>query len=382
MDKVNPFKPGMGRMPPHLAGRDAEQSMFALNLEAMYKEGVGNTVVMYGPRGMGKTVLLNWLKAESDKRGITAKIAAPSTGMKSVDDLAQWILPPDWLPSSTSVGVEGLLHLKWDNPSASKRAGLVEHLIDACQQQPHALLLDEAHRYPPDACADLLNVCQQVSVAAPFFAVLAGTPGLEPFLREVGATFVERVEKIGVGPLDKDAAAGAISVPLQEDGISIQEEALAHVVQDAQRYPFFLQLWGTALWAHAMDRQAKELAQADVDAVTIGIQEKRVDFYESRYEALMDNTELLIAANGVADAFKSVQSLDRSEIGRTIADSLGSILPDQPSRAAKARELSKELNRIDFIWRPPNSTKMVPGIPSFMTYVQTRFTEQSRLNSH
>ena len=52
---------------------------------------------------------------------------------------------------------------------------------------------------------------------------LAGTPGLRTFLMPVGVTFAERSQKPGIGRLDERGAAEAISVPLQRDGISIEE---------------------------------------------------------------------------------------------------------------------------------------------------------------
>lgn len=57
-----PFKPGFGGMPPHLAGRQEEQDLFRGLLTDMENgEPLASDVVLYGPRGNGKTVLLRWL---------------------------------------------------------------------------------------------------------------------------------------------------------------------------------------------------------------------------------------------------------------------------------------------------------------------------------
>ena len=54
--KTNPFKPGAGHSPPHLAGREHEQAQFVKLLE----QGViTQNIVLTGLRGVGKTVLMD-----------------------------------------------------------------------------------------------------------------------------------------------------------------------------------------------------------------------------------------------------------------------------------------------------------------------------------
>ena len=92
----------------------------------------------------------------------------------------------------------------------------------------------------------LLNASQAVSSEAPFLLVMAGTPGLQPHLDTMSATFRSRAEKLGIGRLDEAAAGLALVRPLAEQvpAIMFDEGALAHVVEENQRYPCFLQLWG------------------------------------------------------------------------------------------------------------------------------------------
>ena len=61
----NPFKPGRGATPPYLAGRENEQNRLREILADMADgDSPAADIVMYGPRGMGKTVLLNWFANE------------------------------------------------------------------------------------------------------------------------------------------------------------------------------------------------------------------------------------------------------------------------------------------------------------------------------
>ena len=78
MDPVrNPYQPGAGRRPPELAGRDAELAAFGILLQR-YELGVGERGrVVYGLRGVGKTVLLNEFQAMAEeRRWVTAKVEA------------------------------------------------------------------------------------------------------------------------------------------------------------------------------------------------------------------------------------------------------------------------------------------------------------------
>ena len=54
---LNPFRPGAGRPPPYLAGRAEEQRQLAAEVADMQAAGVGNTVIMHGPLGMGRLAL-------------------------------------------------------------------------------------------------------------------------------------------------------------------------------------------------------------------------------------------------------------------------------------------------------------------------------------
>jgi Cdc6-like AAA superfamily ATPase len=62
----NPYKPGAGHMPPHLAGREREYEEFGQLLE---QDEILNNVVLTGLRGVGKTVLLETFKPRAVEKG-------------------------------------------------------------------------------------------------------------------------------------------------------------------------------------------------------------------------------------------------------------------------------------------------------------------------
>ncbi|MGI9322955.1 MAG: AAA family ATPase [Pseudomonadales bacterium] len=381
MDRINPFTPGPGLMPPYLAGREEQQTVFSEALQVMKGRGTGNIVVMYGPRGMGKTVLLEWLGEQCEQKGIVPLLATPATELETVADMSQLLLPSSWLPDEVSARLGKTLTAKWTSPATKKQGDFTTHLIEACKQEPRVLLLDEAHTLKPELCKKLLNMSQVAARKAPFLLILAGTPGLEPFLRTVSATFVERAKKVGVGFLGESEAGQAIHIPLENEGIKIANDVLADVVKDAQCYPFFLQLWGEAIWKTAMADQLTELNREQVQQAAENVQKQRRSFYQSRYRALSQDKELLKAAVAVGKAFEGKGQLFDSAITAAIESGLsgGSVSANESSD--KALALNEELNRIDYIWYPPDSKWVVPGIPSFMNYVGERFLEESAASS-
>ena len=90
------FQPGAGRMPPHLAGRQAEQSVLWQFADALRAgEGPPSDVVMIGPRGNGKTVLTRWFEQEwrAGANPLDAVWPTPNQ-MPTLDVLATELAPP------------------------------------------------------------------------------------------------------------------------------------------------------------------------------------------------------------------------------------------------------------------------------------------------
>ena len=63
------FKPGSGVVPPYLAGRKREQEFFRDCVSALKKRvPIGQDMIVYGPRGNGKTTLLSYLQKQTLKK--------------------------------------------------------------------------------------------------------------------------------------------------------------------------------------------------------------------------------------------------------------------------------------------------------------------------
>ncbi|MDR3775018.1 MAG: ATP-binding protein, partial [Terracidiphilus sp.] len=70
--RINPFTPGAGSPPPELAGRAAllEQAVIALDRTRNGLEA--KSILLVGPRGVGKTVVLNLIHMLAREAGFYA----------------------------------------------------------------------------------------------------------------------------------------------------------------------------------------------------------------------------------------------------------------------------------------------------------------------
>lgn len=185
-----PFVPGRGKVPPYLAGRASHQRISRDFLNKI-QTGIASDsdLILYGPRGTGKTAMLAWLAAEARQRDIdVVSLASVSitTTQELVDHLSR---PSKWIDRIGSVSWRGL---QW-----KARDGTAENLAEVLGRRLHkaplALLIDEAHTLEPKVGRTILSTVQRLAgKGLPLVTVLAGTPGLPDQLQKMEATFWER----------------------------------------------------------------------------------------------------------------------------------------------------------------------------------------------
>ena len=365
----NPFAPGSGQLPPYLGGREEQQC--ALRRMLSYVKAGRTTprdVVLIGPRGNGKTVLLRWFETiiGVESPDVDVVWLTPST-IRDLNALASELAPPHryrrLLPAQLSVSV-GVGKLGWN--IANEPRSLEQLLVARCQARPLVVLLDEAHTLTKDVGQPLLNASQRVRAAAPFLLVLSGTPGLWTHLYTMDASFWDRCQSIGVGRLAQDASADVLAKPLAPD-IVFEAAELQRVIDASQRYPFFLQLLGEAVWDEAARTGSTTVDAPIVDRALGLFKHNRDTFYQIRYGELGRSDLLLSAAEAVAAAFRGRDSLTERQFNRVIAESMP---PGTESDLAIAQ--ADRLKALGFAWIPPGRMELEPGIPSLMEFVRNK----------
>ena len=361
------FAPGTGASPPALVGREQEQTLFRRCLSRLIAGGSPpHDVVLIGPRGNGKTVLLNWFENACRKTPVQVARVAPSR-VHTEQALCGALLPASRLGRllPRKWGVTGVGKAEWEAPAPGMHE-VVERLIARCRKSPVAVLVDEAHTLDLDVGQLLLNVSQEVRPKAPFLLVLAGTPGLPTHLGKMNASFWDRLGSglLGIGRLSGTAAKQALEKPLCGQRVGVDADALDLVVEQSQRYAYFIQLWGEALWNQRLATGETRLTARHAAAAQPAVEVRMAEYYQRRFREL-EASRLLPAAAAMAPLF---DAMDATATDRAIDRALAETGLDADGRLA-ARE---ELNRLGYIWCPPGQLPPVvwsAGIPSLMQYV-------------
>ena len=132
MTKSNPFRPGAGKLPPYLAGRERETAVLTEVLQQLQEGPDGTEIVLSGPRGMGKTVLLMWLQAQCQAQGILAVRTTPPE-LGSIEGLSS-LLPVSWLPRQVTAKFGRFVTSVWDWSETERMKVFSQRLSAACKK--------------------------------------------------------------------------------------------------------------------------------------------------------------------------------------------------------------------------------------------------------
>ena len=360
-----PFDPTPGRLPPHLAGREQEQRSIAQYLDLLqHGEQAPFAAVVFGPRGNGKTALLAWAQRLALEKRVDA-INVASSMIDTEDDLLRKLSARPWWTGIVEA-VSGFgLHRRLNKHQAKP---IEEALVKRLRRRPLLLLIDEAHTIAPGVGRRLVQAAQRVNgKGAGMLLLLAGTPDLPSHLQAIHSTFWERCPVLPIARLEAGASADAVRIPLEARNRPISGEALQQVVRESHGYPFFLQLWGRALWNKA-ETGRSTIGIDDVNRARSEFEKTRDLFFGLRYRELRDK-QLVTPAAALAEVFGTREELSESEVGGALkAVLIGENLPSSPD---DIRDLLTKLHNLGYIWSPGGNlaNRYFSGIPSLMTFV-------------
>lgn len=367
----NPFQPGTGSAPPVLAGREAESAALRELLQGLANGPLKQSIhLVQAPRGLGKTVLLRNLERSSPRE--VAVLFGSAAMLPNLVEIARFLTPRlSWwraiLNLFASLSVAGV---KITAPTAVS-VGEFQALSRALARRrssPFLLVIDEAHTLAPDLAHVLLNVFRELAGRQACGLLLAGTPALKPFLLSgaVNASFVERAPTIVPGLLSKAQSREALDVP-EWGGWQKDEAVLDAAVAESLGYPYFLQLWGKALWEKGCARRTVD--KAVLEEARVQVETVRADFYAGRFdeferdarEAELDRNIMLKAAQLLAAQVATPDAvLTTGELNRLLDDAG---LETEDAVVAKRIIIDNGfLTRAADEWRP--------AIPSLAAYIR------------
>lgn len=299
MDRVrNPFTPGAGTQPPELAGREELRETARVVVERVRLGLPTKSLLMVGLRGVGKTVLLDRVRDETEATGIqTVRIEAPenrSLPALLAPELRQALLrlsrneQAKDLSQRALRGLAGFakaLKVKYhdievgfdfDPEPGLADNGDLEHDLQALLEAAGAaaqkagtalvLFIDELQYVTEEELAALIVALHRTAQRrVPVVLIGAGLPQLRGQMGRA-KSYAERLFDFpGIGPLLEPAARQAIEKPVMAQNVNVDEDALVQIVRDTRGYPYFLQEWGKHAWDAA---EASPITRHDVDVAS------------------------------------------------------------------------------------------------------------------
>lgn len=312
----NPFTPGAGSQPPELAGRDELVERIAIYLDRIALGRQARSVILYGVRGVGKTVLLGKVRAEAESRGLfSVRIEAPedrSLPAVLAGPLRATLLRLDRMESAKAGAkralraLAGFAKLKVSyhdvevgidlspEPGLADSGDLELDLTDlfaavgeAAKERGTAVVLymDEIQYIREQELAAFIAAMHATAQAdLPLTMVGAGLPQL---LAQMGRakSYSERLfEFHEVAKLNPGAAANAITLPIEREGEEIEPEAVRAIVEATEGYPYYIQEFAKHAWdlAFCSPITLQDVANATVTAVA----ELDASFFRVRFDRL------------------------------------------------------------------------------------------------
>lgn len=329
--ELNPYRPGSGRTPERFAGREEEIKAFDLLIAKskrntpLYDRGL----VFSGLRGVGKTVLLNYLYQHAKNKGwlclqlegktqenvshmmrarFSRDLYKAAQELKNVDAASFFNSVKDLIVSfaratQVSVGTDGV-NSTWSMPdragSGELEIDLRELVEDICVQLKKtrsvlAIFIDEFQDLDQELVALLLEIQHFAHQRElPFYIFGAGLPTL-PSVLAGARSYAERLfDYRTVGPLTVEEAHQALEDPARGLGVNYEPEAAAKIVEEASCYPYFIQQFGEAVWIQG---EGKTITQEAAEAgLRSGWNNLNGGFFPARWDKLAKNEkEYLIA---------------------------------------------------------------------------------------
>ena len=318
MDAIqNPFSPGAGSPPPELAGRNAVRSAVDVCLARLQIGKQAKSVIMVGLRGVGKTVLLDQMLNDAEGRGFhTVRIEAPenrSLPALLAPQIRLALLRLSRVEASKDLAIRGLralagfagktkltfndieVGLDFDaEPGLADNGDLEGDLTTLLEQVGLAarqaktvlvIFIDELQYVKEEQLAALISALHRCSQKQlPVTVVGAGLPQLIGRMGEA-KSYAERLFNFPfIGALDDKDARDAIEKPIQNEGASIEEDAVNTIVAKTQGYPYFLQEWGKHAWDMAPQSPITDEDVANASTTTIATLDE--SFFRVRFDRL------------------------------------------------------------------------------------------------
>lgn len=282
--KVNPYTPGAGMVPRYLAGRKDILEDAKDTLAYIANGYTTRSVIYYGLRGVGKTVLLTEIENIAAENKIYFEhIEAMKNGsfMASISLYVNKILrkmsivekAKQYIDIAFSVAAAFQVFYNKDgeagvgvNPEMVKAVGVADtgnlqndltellvHLGKVGQKigMGAVLFIDEVQYLKDDefeALMAAIHRCNQLGLPLVIFA--AGLPKIAKIAEDIKSYAERPFRFIPIDRLEADDARLALTEPAERFNVKYDDEAMQEILKQTECYPYFLQEYGHQVWKH------------------------------------------------------------------------------------------------------------------------------------
>ena len=381
---LNPYTPGVGTQPPVLVGRDLQLAV--IDQTARLVEGGRDPqhVILTGLRGVGKTVLVkegmrrlrarHWLCGYYEVRrdvdagvAIAAIVAGGASLLPRRAKLSQAMrtLRASVGSASVSGAADGTVSI-----SISPRVATTDPYFEALRlfQQLGsaaaedgvgvALCVDELQTFRRKDATTLLQALEAGDSASARVLLLgAGLPLTGVELAKANS-YAERFRYEVLDDLSAREARRAIEEPAAERGIGWEAEAVTGLVELAQGYPFFLQLFASEAWdaAERRDPHFATIRDEDVES-SQPLAQRRLDsgIYATRFGRASGFERLYLVA--MAEAMGDGHRAGTADVAGRLGKSLAEVSTTRDRLIRKG------------VVHPPEPGQLEFSVPGFKAYV-------------
>lgn len=274
----NPYRPGAGMSPAYLAGRDNTINEAQNILQAINYGYSARSVVYYGLRGVGKTVLLNYIENLADEMDLPSEymeIAERDRSFqyqialhiyKLINRLSLLKNIESHIKKALSILKAFTIKYGCDDISIEVNSAngisdtgnlandmtelfLALGVIAQKQKKGVVLFMDEVQYIKDDEFEALMEAIHRTNQKNyPIVIFSAGLPKIAKIAGDV-KSYAERLfDFIEIDSLNNEEAKLALIEPAKRFQINYTDEAVNKIIEITQGYPYFLQEYGKWVW--------------------------------------------------------------------------------------------------------------------------------------
>ena len=310
---ASPYTPGAGAMPRYLAGREGMLEEADKILEAVAMGYPQKSVIYYGLRGVGKTVLLNAVEEKAEELNVLythIEIAEKRSFIIQIANASKKIIHRMSVVESAkalghkALGILQAFQVTYNPEEQTFTAGLSEPsmyissgvLSDdltemfvamgrmaAKAQKAICFFIDEIQYMKSNEMEALINALHRANqLRLPIIVYGAGLPKILKILGDVKSYSERLFQYIEVAELSEPAAVDAIVKPAVELGVKYEEEAVEEIKEWSKGYPFFIQELCNTIWE---ETEGEIIKKSDVEhVIPIFLDKLDKGFFKIRFD--------------------------------------------------------------------------------------------------